>query len=135
MRLLNADGLAYQTQHSAAFDIKSAEDTTVPAHGWVLVGTGLKLDVPNNPPGECLLILSRSGLALMGGVFVLNAPGLVDGDYAGPIGVILANFSDDDIHINIGDRIAQGLVISHLDMADVARAQVVRGEGGFGSTK
>jgi len=135
MKFVNSEGLFYATQHSAAFDIKAAVDITVPAHGRVLVDSGLQLDVPMSvAKNECLLILSRSGMALKQGVFVLNAPGLVDADYAGPIGVILANMSGNDVQIKTGDRIAQGMVVANQGMSGIFVQDRVRGEGGFGST-
>jgi dUTP pyrophosphatase len=79
----------------------------------------------------------RSGLAAKKGISVLNAPGTVDADYRGDIGVILVNLSNEAFEVCDGDRIAQ-LVIAKHERADWAEVEVLsetdRGQGGFGST-
>lgn len=105
------------------------------------------------PPGERLLVRTgwavaigrgfegqvrpRSGLAWRHGVTVLNAPGTIDSDYRGPLGVLLVNLGQSDFVIRQGDRIAQ-LVIAPVAMVDVREVEALpeteRGEGGFGST-
>ncbi len=81
--------------------------------------------------------IGRSGLAAKKGITVLNAPGTIDADYRGEIGVILVNLSNDDFVINNGERIAQ-LVIAKHERAEWEEVTVLsdtaRGEGGFGST-
>jgi dUTP pyrophosphatase len=63
--------------------------------------------------------------------------GVIDADYRGPVGVILANLSDADFEVKVGDRIAQ-LIVEKIVMPDVVVVQKleesVRGAGGFGST-
>ena len=79
----------------------------------------------------------RSGLAAKNGITVLNAPGTVDADYRGEIGVILVNLSNEDFVIQNGERIAQ-LIIAKHERAEWIEVQQLtetsRGEGGFGST-
>jgi len=82
-------------------------------------------------------IRPRSGLALKKGITILNAPGTIDADYRGEIGVIIANLSQGDFVINDGERIAQMVVARHetveweqCDSLD----ETVRGAGGFGHT-
>ena len=79
----------------------------------------------------------RSGLAAKKGITVLNAPGTIDADYRGEIGVILVNLSNEDFTIENGERIAQ-LVIAKHERADWNEVEVLsetaRGAGGFGST-
>jgi dUTP pyrophosphatase len=144
---MNPQGCFYATQGSAAFDIVVPEYTQVDINGEMffpsidnvrllpndraLVKTGLSLS--ESSPDECLLILSRSGLTLKHGVVVLNAPGLVDSDYADEIGVILMNLSNEPFAISPGLRIAQGLVIKREVMLGVPTKEEVR-QGGFGST-
>jgi dUTP pyrophosphatase len=76
-------------------------------------------------------------LAAKKGVTVLNAPGTIDADYRGEIGVILVNLSNEDFVINNGERIAQ-LVIAKHERAEWTEVELLsetdRGEGGFGST-
>ena len=79
----------------------------------------------------------RSGLAAKKGVTVLNAPGTIDADYRGEIGVILVNLSNEDFIINNGERIAQLVIAKHerAEWAEVNELSTTdRGEGGFGST-
>jgi deoxyuridine 5'-triphosphate nucleotidohydrolase len=78
-----------------------------------LFGTGLKVAIPTGYAG---LILPRSGLALRKGVTVLNAPGLIDPDYRGEVGVLLINHGDEPVEIVQGERIAQLVVAKEEDV-------------------
>ena len=89
------------------------------------------------PPGYEAQVRPRSGLALKAGITVLNAPGTIDADYRGDIGVVLINLSDRDFVVNDGERIAQ-LVIARYEQAELIEVEVLdeteRGEGGYGHT-
>jgi len=89
------------------------------------------------PVGYEAQVRPRSGLAAKNGVTVLNAPGTIDADYRGEIGVILVNLSNEAFSINDGDRIAQ-LVIAKHERATWNEVnnldETARGAGGFGST-
>ena len=79
----------------------------------------------------------RSGLAAKKGITVLNAPGTIDADYRGEIGVILVNLSNEAFTIENGERIAQLIIAKHerAEWTKVEELSVTsRGEGGFGST-
>ncbi len=107
---------------------------TMYAGGRVLVPTGLYMQIPEGFVGD---IRPRSGLALNYGITVLNAPGTIDSDYRGEIGVILHNTSDDLYTIHHGDRIAQLVITPYESVAIVVAdglSDTSRGEGGFGST-
>lgn len=97
-----------------------------------LVPTGLALELPH---GYEVQVRPRSGLALKHGITVLNAPGTIDADYRGEIGVILINLGQEPFRIHPGDRIAQ-MVISRTEevMWKVVEelTETERGEGGFG---
>ncbi|MFT4784022.1 MAG: dUTP pyrophosphatase [Paracoccaceae bacterium] len=99
-----------------------------------LVPTGLRIEIP---PGFEAQVRARSGLALRHGVAVLNAPGTIDSDYRGPLGVILINHGTEPVLIRHGDRIAQ-IVVAPVVQAKFQAAQslseTMRGAGGFGST-
>lgn len=139
--LANAHGLplpAYQSAHGAGLDLLAAirDDaplTLMPGHR-LLVPTGLILAVP---PGYEAQVRPRSGLALKHCVTVLNAPGTIDADYRGEVGVLLVNHSDAPFTINRGERIAQ-LVIAPVTRANLVAVASLsttgRGSGGFGST-
>lgn len=89
------------------------------------------------PVGYEAQVRPRSGLAAKKGITVLNAPGTIDADYRGEIGVILVNLSNEDFVIEDGERIAQ-LVIAKHEQAQwnevEALSNTSRGKGGFGST-
>jgi dUTP pyrophosphatase len=125
---------AYQTSGSVACDLKSTDEVVVLSGSRVVVGTGIKLEIPN---GFGAMVCSRSGLAAKDGIMVLNAPGLIDCDYRGEIKVILYNSSDEDFFVKKGDRIAQLLffpIFQAIFQKSVAVSSTARGEGGFGST-
>jgi dUTP pyrophosphatase len=99
-----------------------------------LVPTGLAVEIP---PGFELQIRPRSGLALRHGVTVLNAPGTIDSDYRGEIGVILVNLGEASFAVTHGARIAQAVLapVRHAVWQEVEIVGVTeRGAGGFGST-
>lgn len=118
------------TEKSAGYDLASAVDTVVPAHGRVLVPTGVTCKLSRI---EYLAVVPRSGLALKKGITVLNTPGTVDADYyPNCIGVILYNTTDEDFVVNVGDRIAQGIIHEYnITVDDKAEGKRT---GGFGST-
>lgn len=138
-RLPHANGLAlpaYATPDSAGLDLQAAiaEPITLMPGERRLIPTGLAIAVP---PGFEAQVRPRSGLALKHGVTVLNAPGTVDADYRGEVGVVLVNHGDQPFIINRGERIAQMIVAAYArvawsEMAELPQTQ--RGAGGFGST-
>ncbi len=124
----------YQTEGSSGFDLHAVEEVMIKPHsvGLVKIGICLSLEV-----GYELQVRTRSGLALNHQVVVLNSPGTVDNDYRGEIKVILANLSDKDFKVQIGDRIAQGVVQKtyKAEFIECERLdETSRGSGGFGST-
>jgi dUTP pyrophosphatase len=140
-QLPHGEGLvlpAYQSAHAAGLDLLAAVPEASPlilSPGQrALVPTGLTIALPSGYEAQ---VRPRSGLAVKHGVTVLNAPGTVDADYRGEVGVLLINHGDAPFTIRRGERIAQMVI------ASVARAEFVlveslsateRGSGGFGST-
>ena len=138
-RLPHGGGLplpAYATADAAGMDLVAAvaEPMTLAPGARALVPTGLSIALPRGFEAQ---VRPRSGLALKHGVTVLNAPGTVDADYRGEVGVILINHGDAPFTIARGDRIAQ-MVIAPVAAATVAETDALpatsRGAGGFGST-
>ncbi|WRA32880.1 dUTP diphosphatase [Helicobacter pylori] len=124
----------YQTEGSSGFDLHAVEEVTIKPHGVGLVKIGICLSLE---VGYELQVRTRSGLALNHQVMVLNSPGTVDNDYRGEIKVILANLSDKDFKVQVGDRIAQGVVQKtyKAEFIECERLdETSRGSGGFGST-
>ena len=126
----------YETLLSAGMDLRAyLEDPIVlkPLQR-LLVKTGLFISLH---PGYEAQVRPRSGLALKKGISVLNAPGTIDADYRGEIGVILINLSDSDFMINTGDRIAQMVIAKHETISWKVVDELddsLRGDKGFGST-
>lgn len=126
----------YETIASAGMDLRAniSESITLQPLGRTIVKTGLFIELPIGYEAQ---VRPRSGLAAKKGITVLNAPGTVDADYRGEIGVILVNLSNEEFVIEAGERIAQ-LIIAKHDRAEWIEVEELsetkRGEGGFGST-
>jgi len=138
-RLPDGDGLplpVYMSALAAGADVCAAvrEDLTLAPGARALVPTGFAIAVP---PGFEAQIRPRSGLALKAGITIPNAPGTIDADYRGPVGVILANLGSAPFVIRRGDRIAQMVIApvarGAFDEVD-ALPETARGDRGFGST-
>ncbi len=126
----------YETIASAGMDLRASltESRVLKPLERTIVGTGLFIELPVGIEAQ---VRPRSGLAAKKGITVLNAPGTIDADYRGEIGVILVNLSNEEFTINNGERIAQ-LVIAKHERAEWDEVETLseteRGEGGFGST-
>ena len=141
MQLPHAAGLplpAYQTAGAAGLDLVAAvpdgEPMTLAPGTFRLIPTGLVLALPQGTEGQ---VRPRSGLAAKHGVTVLNAPGTIDADYRGEVGVLLINHGREAFVIERGMRIAQ-LIIAMVAGARIRLvenlSETARGSGGFGST-
>lgn len=126
----------YETISSAGMDVRANIDSPIVLKPFerALVKTGLFLELPQGI--ECQ-VRPRSGLAFKNGITVLNAPGTIDADYRGEVGVILINLSNEEFTIQDGERIAQ-LVFAKHEQVEFIEVQTLseteRGAGGFGST-
>jgi len=124
----------YATERSAGVDLRCAEDVTLAPMTRQRVWTGVRIAIPDGFEGQ---VRPRSGLALKFGLGMVNAPGTIDSDYRGEIGVVLINLGQEEVVLQAGERIAQ-LVICPIWRANfqvVERLdETARGEGGFGST-
>ena len=142
-----ASTVHYATALSAGFDLKAADDVTIPAGEWRLIDTGLRLKPQANPPclrirvGRAgfdvvaeLQIRPRSGLAAKRGLTVLNAPGTIDADYEGKIMTCLMNHGPEAFVVRQGDKVSQGVFALAVRPHSVKVDEKVRGAGGFGST-
>lgn len=121
--------------HDVHVDPEQRPTIIIPPGARRLIKTGLEIEIPPGYEGQ---VRPRSGLALARGLTVLNAPGTIDSDYRGEVGVILVN-TDPDVRVIIkhGDRIAQ-LVIAKVEQLPIEvvaeTSETQRGSGGFGST-
>ena len=127
---------SYATICSAGADLKAVLEAPLVLNPLErkVIGTGLKIALPEGFEAQ---VRPRSGLAAKHGVSVLNAPGTIDADYRGEIGVILVNLSNDPFTIEPGERIAQ-LVLARYEQIEWKLTNILsetnRGKGGFGST-
>jgi dUTP pyrophosphatase len=137
----NASKLVKATPGSAGFDIAygGTQRVSLKPRQIEVLQTGIKVNIPD---GYEIQVRSRSGLSAKFGVVVLNAPGTIDSDYQGEVGVILYNAGDNVFHVEPGMRIAQivpnklpeveFVEQNTLDLFEDAASQ--RMDGGFGST-
>ena len=127
---------AYQTELSAGLDLQAniEESFELKPLERKLVPTGLHIALPSGTEAQ---VRPRSGLAYKKGITVLNAPGTIDADYRGDIGVILVNVSNETVTIEPGERIAQLVLAKYEQIAWLETkelSETKRGTGGFGST-
>ncbi len=127
---------SYETLASAGMDLRAhiPEPITLQPLERGLIKTGLFMELPIGVEAQ---VRPRSGLAIKKGISVLNAPGTIDADYRGEIGVILINLSSEPFTIASGDRIAQLVIAKHersVWKEVTSLEKTARGTGGFGST-
>ena len=127
---------SYETIASAGMDLRANldEPITLKPLERAIVKTGLYMELPIGYEAQ---VRPRSGLAAKKGISVLNAPGTIDADYRGEIGVILVNLSNEEFTIENGERIAQMIIAKHerAEWIEVEElSETSRGAGGFGST-
>lgn len=126
----------YETEASAGMDLRAniTESITLQPLERTIVKTGLFIELPIGYEAQ---VRPRSGLAAKKGITVLNAPGTIDADYRGEIGVILVNLSNEPFTIENGERVAQLVVAKHERVTWTPVEMLsdsTRGIGGFGST-
>lgn len=127
----------YATAGAAGADLRAnlpdRSDIVLQPGARILVPTGLRIAIPN---GFEVQVRPRSGLALNYGITLPNAPGTIDSDYRGPLGVIVMNAGAAEFVIAHGDRIAQMVVapVVRAMFRETGLDQTDRGMGGFGST-
>lgn len=124
----------YTHPNDAGMDVYAAENVVIRPGERTLVGTGVKVKLPENKELE---VVSRSGLAIKHGIIVLNSPGTIDPDYSDEIKIIVANLGHEVYNIQKGDRIAQ-MKLRHIDKIVWDRVASIGSSehrsGGFGSS-
>ena len=135
-RLRDAPLPRYQTPGAAGMDLHAAIDAprTIAPLGRAMIPTGIALAIPAGWEGQ---VRPRSGLAARHGLTVLNAPGTIDSDFRGELGVVLVNLGAEPVTIAPGDRIAQIVFAAPgraplVEVSDLDATE--RGAGGYGST-
>jgi dUTP pyrophosphatase len=139
IKIINKSGHAlpsYETTASAGMDLRAHIDAPIVLQPLerIIVKTGLFIELPVGYEAQ---VRPRSGLAAKKGITVANAPGTIDADYRGEIGVILINLSKEAYTIENGERVAQMVIAKHEralweEVSELS--QTSRGAGGFGST-
>ena len=124
----------YMSDGAAGLDLRADEAVALAPGERRLVPTGIAVAIPPGHEGQ---VRPRSGLALKHGLGMPNAPGTIDSDYRGEVGVILMNWGSEAVRLERGERIAQ-LVVAPVTRAELAPVEELpgtsRGDGGFGST-
>ena len=133
-KLLNNNASVPTKQHKtdAGFDVFSAQAGTIPAKGWLDFKTGVAMQAPIGYYGK---FASRSGLAMKHDVHCFH--GTIDNGYRGELMVRLFNYGSNPFRVEVGDRIAQLVVLPYLVANSVESYELDdtdRGENGFGST-
>jgi dUTP pyrophosphatase len=127
----------YMTEHAAGMDIFAAvtEEISLRPGERRLIPTGIIMAIPIGYEGE---VRPRSGLAIKHGVTLLNAPGTIDADYRGEVGIIMINHGEEPFIVRRGDRIAQILIrrVCNVKWEEYGNLNITaRGRGGFGHTQ
>jgi dUTP pyrophosphatase len=125
---------SYATDGSAGLDLRADEACTLGPGERRLVPTGIAVELPAGYEGQ---VRPRSGLALRHGIGMVNAPGTIDPDYRGEVGVLLVNHGHEPFEVQRGERIAQLVVAPFVRVAVELQgdlSETGRGGGGFGST-
>lgn len=125
---------AYETRGAAAFDLAAVATVTVPPGKVALIPTGLVVRVPLR---MFLGIFARSSTPVKRGLMVANGVGVIDPDYCGPtdeIKIAVINFTDGEVTVRAGDRIAQGIFLEAPRIEWVEGEAATQSRGGFGST-
>lgn len=126
---------AYATPGSAGMDLRAC--LQAPVHlapgDTALIPTGISIHIRD--PNLAATILPRSGLGHKHGIVLGNLVGLIDSDYQGPLMVSLWNRGTRPFEVNIGDRIAQLVILpvvqTEFEIVEAFTASD-RGSGGFG---
>lgn len=136
---INPNAIIPQYAHptDAGADVCAVEETKIEAGETKIVKTGLAMAIP---AGYEIQVRPRSGLSLKSGLRIANAPGTIDSEYRGEVGIIITNTGETAYAIEKGMKIAQ-LVIAPTPMIQWEEVDTIdelgetsRGTGGFGST-
>lgn len=130
----NATTPTYGTEGAACFDLYSSETGQVESYSKATFGTSISFEIPVN---HVMLVFSRSGHGFKHGINLVNCVGVIDSDYRGEVAVGLKNNSALRFDVNVGDRIAQAMIlpVQQVVFEEVQELSTTeRGVAGFGST-
>lgn len=136
IKITRAEGAqlpTYATEQSAGVDVRCLAGFTLAPGERKLIPTGIKIGLPDGYEAQ---VRPRSGLALKKGITVINAPGTIDADYRGDVGIVLINHGTETFTAEAGERIAQLVIVRNVVQAEWDEVDELdateRGEGGFG---
>lgn len=131
----NAKVPMYASEGASGFDLSSVEEIVIYENETKAIPTGIAYEIPK---GFEIQVRPRSGLSLKTGLRIVNSPGTLDSDYIGELKVVMQNTGDFPVTIEIGDRIAQGVLcpVERVDKFEVVDEikNTERGDKGFGSS-
>ncbi len=134
VKVLSGEAPAYAHDGDAGLDLRATDSLRIPAYGHATVGTGIACEIPSGCVG---LVFPRSGLACKSGIALRNCVGVIDSGYRGEINATLTNDTDEPFVVEVGDRIAQMVVMPYCPckVEQVEElSETERGDGGYGST-
>ena len=123
----------YAHMSDAGMDLYASERTVVYAYHRRVIHTGIAMAIPEGYYGQ---VRPRSGLAVNHGITAISS-GVIDAGYRGEIMVLLQNHGHMLFEVNVGDRIAQLLILPVLHAVLEETNELPpspRGEKGHGST-
>ena len=126
----------YETAGAVGFDILSRETMTIAPKTLARIPSNLIIETPK---GYALLVVPRSSTPKKKGLLIPHGIGVIDQDYCGPedeILIQLYNFTDKEVVVERGERIAQGLFtrVDQIAWEEVETMEHHNTRGGFGST-
>lgn len=126
----------YQTKGSVGCDLYARVTTKIPPKGLAKIPANVIIETP---PGFMFLIASRSSTPFKKGLMKANGVGIIDQDFSGPgdeINLSVYNFTDSEVFVKRGERIAQGVfvAIEKADWVEMRSTGQTSTRGGFGST-
>ncbi len=123
------------TDEAAAFDVHANVNMNIPFKGMAKVPLGFKTIIQ---PGYYFQLQDRSGMALKG---ITVRAGVIDSDYRDEWCAILANETNSDYYVSIGERVAQAVLlklptveVKEVNSVDFDKISTTNRGGGFGST-
>lgn len=126
----------YATSGSVCFDLLARENMTVGAKSLALIPTNIIIETP---PGFMFVVVPRSSTPRKKNFLIPHGIGVIDQDYSGPEDEVLFqvyNFSDTDVTVEKGERLAQGcfIPVERVEFEEVTENISDESRGGIGST-
>ncbi len=125
---------SYANDYAAGLDLRSNNQAYIYPGETLDIETLLAVEIPE---GHFGMVVARSGLSYKYQIKLINDVGIIDSDFRGNIGVRLINEGNEPYLIEVGDRVAQMIIIPYIQPKLVyvdELSETNRGKSGFGST-